>query len=120
MCKVEIRDHLTHLLKNLYLYASQETTVRTRSGTMDWSIIGKGVCQGYILSACLFNLYAEYIMQNAGLDETQVGSNTTEGNINSLRYAGDATLLAEGEEALKGLLVKEESEKADITQHSRN
>ena len=120
MCKVEIRDHLTHLLKNLYLYASQETTVRTRSGTMDWSKIGKGVCQGYILSACLFNLYAEYIMQNAGLDESQARIEIARRNINNLRYAGDATLLAEGEEALKGLLVKEESEKADITQHSRN
>ena len=87
---------------------------------MDWSKIGKGVCQGYISSACLFNLYAEYIMQNAGLDESQARIEIARRNINNLGYAGDATLLAEGEEALKSLLVKEESEKADITQHSRN
>ena len=112
-----IPDHLTCLLRNLY--ARQEATVRTSYGT-DWFQIGKGVHQGCILSPCLFNLYAEYIMQNAGLDESQARIEIARRNINNLRYAGDATLLAEGEEALKGLLVKEESEKADITQHSRN
>ena len=117
MCKVEIQDHLTHLLKNLYLYASQETTVRTRSGTMDWSKIGKGVCQGYILSACLFNLYAEYIMQNAGLDEAQTGGIMIAGrNTSNLRYADDTTLMAESEEELKSVLMKvtEESEKVGL------
>ena len=105
-----IRDHLTCLLRNLY--AGQEETVRTRHGTTDWFQIRKGVCQGCILSPCLFNLYAEYIMQNAVLDEAQAGIKTTERNINNLRYADDTTLMAESEEELKSLLmkIKEESE----------
>ena len=95
------------------LYAGQEATVRTGHGTTDWFQIGKGVCQGYILSNCLFNLYAEYIMRNAGLDEAQAGIKIARRNINNLRYADDATLMAECEEKLKSLLmkVKEESEK---------
>ena len=113
MCKVEIRDHLTHLLKNLYLYASQETTVRTRSGTMDWSKIGKGVCQGCILSPCLFKLYAEYIIGNAGLDEAQARIKIDGRKINNLRCADDTTVTAKSKEEPKSLLmkVKEESEK---------
>ena len=105
-----IPDHLTCLLRNLY--AGQEETVRTRHGTTDWFQIRKGVCQGCILSPCLFNLYAEYIMQNAVLDEAQAGIKTTERNINNLRYADDTTLMAESEEELKSLLmkIKEESE----------
>ena len=108
-----IPDHLTCLLRNLY--ASQEATVRTRHGTTDWFQIGKGVCQGCILSPCLFNLYAEYIMRNAGLDEAQAGIKTAGRNINNLRYAYDTTLMAESEE-LKSLLmkVKEESEKVGL------
>ena len=106
-----IPDHLTCPLRNLY--AGQETTVRTGHGTTDWFQIGKGVCQGYILSPCLFNFYAEYIMRNAGLKETQVGIKIAGRNINNLRYADDTTLVAESEEELKSLLmkVKEESEK---------
>ena len=106
-----IPDHLTCLLRNLY--AGQEATVRTGHGTTDWFQIGKGVCQGCILSLCLFNLYAEYIMRNAGLDEAQTGIKIAGRNINNLRYADDTTLMAESEE-LKSLLmkVKEESEKA--------
>ena len=100
-----IPDHLTCLLRNLY--AGQETTVRTGYETQDWFQIGKGVCQGYILSPCLFNLYAEYIMQNAGLDEAQAGIKIAGRTINNLRYADDTTLMAE----LKSLLVKVESEK---------
>ena len=109
-----IPDHLTCLLRNLY--AGQEATVRTRHGTTDWLQIGKGVHQGYILSPCLFNLYAEYIMLNAGLDEAQAGIKVTKRNINNLRYADDTTLMAEREEELKSLLmkVKEESEKASL------
>ena len=105
-----IPDHLSCLLRNLY--AGQEATVRTGHGTMDWFQIGKGVRQGYILSPCLFNFYAEYIMQNAGLDEAQAGIKTAGRNINNLRYADDTTLMAESKE-LKSLLmkVKEESEK---------
>ena len=93
------------------LYAGQEATVRTVHGTTDWFQIGKGVCQGYILSPCLFNLYAEYIMRNAGLDEAQAGIKIVGRNINNLRYADDTTLMAESEEELKSLLmkVKEES-----------
>ena len=104
-------DHLTCLLRNLY--AGQEATVKTGHGTTDWFQIGKGVCQGYILSPCLFNLYAEYIMQNAGLDEAQSGIKIAGRNTNNLRYACDTTLMAESEEELKSLLmkVKEESEK---------
>ena len=95
------------------LYAGQEATVRTGHGTTDWFQIGKGVCQGYILSPCLFNFYAEYIMRNAGLEEAQAGIKIARRNINNLRYADDTTLMAEGEEELKSLLmkVKEESEK---------
>ena len=98
-----IPDHLTYLPQNLY--AGQEATVRTRHGTTDWSQIGKGVCQGYILSPCLFNLYAEYIMKNARLDETQAGTKIAGRNINNLRYADETTLMAESEE-LKSLLMK--------------
>ena len=99
-----IPDHLTCLLRNLY--AGQEATVRTRHRTMDWFQIGKGVCQGCILSPCLFNLYAESIMQNAGLDEAQAGIKTAGRNINKLRYADDTTFMAENEEKLKSLLIK--------------
>ena len=88
-----IPDHLTCLLRNLY--ASQEATVRTGHGTTDWFQIGKGVCQGYILSPCLFNLDAEYIMRNAGLEEAQAGINISRKNIKKLRYADDTTLMAE-------------------------
>ena len=104
-------DHLTYLLRNLY--ASQEATVRTRHGTTDWFQVGKGVYQGYILSPCLFNLYAEYIVRNARLDEAEAGIKIARRNINNLRYADDTTLTAESEEELKSLLmkVKEESEK---------
>ena len=106
-----IQDHLTCLLRNLY--AGQEATVRPGHGTIDWFQIGKGVCQGCILSPCLFNLYAEYIMRNAGLEETQTGIKIAGRNINHLRYADDTTLKAESEEGLKRLLmkVKMESEK---------
>ena len=102
------------LLRNLY--AGQEATVRTGHGTTDWFKIGKGVCQGCILSPCLFNLYAEYIMQNAGLDEAQAGIKITGRNINNLRYADDTTVTAKSEEELKSLLmkVKEESEKVGL------
>uniref|UniRef100_A0A4W2FWG5 RNA-directed DNA polymerase n=1 Tax=Bos indicus x Bos taurus TaxID=30522 RepID=A0A4W2FWG5_BOBOX len=105
-----IADHLTYLLRNLY--ASQEATVRTGHGT-DWFQIGKGVRQGCILSACSFNLYAEYIMRNAGLEEAQARIKISGRNINNLRYADDTTLMAESEEELKSLLmkVKEENEK---------
>ena len=91
-----IPDHLTGLLRNLY--AGQEATVRTGHGTTDWFLTGKGVRQGCILSPCLFNLYAEYIMQNAGLDEAQAGIKIARRNINNLRYADDTTLMAESEE----------------------
>ena len=106
-----IPDHLTCPLRNLY--AGQEATVRTGHGTTDWLQIGKGVCQGYILSPCLFNLYAEYIMRNAGLDEAQAGIMISERNINNLRCVDDTTPMAESEEELKSLLMKlkEESEK---------
>ena len=109
-----IPDHLTCLLRNLY--ASQEATVRTGHGTMDLFQIGKGVCQGRILSPCLFNLYSEYIMQNAELDEAQAGIRIAGRNINNLRYADNTTLMAEREEELKSLLmkVKEEHEKAGL------
>ena len=109
-----IRDHLTCLLRNLYV--GQEATVRTGHGTTDWFQTGKGVCQGCILSPCLFNFYAEYIMRNAGLVETQAGIKTVGRNTNNLRYADDTTLMAESEEELKRLLmkVKEESEKVGL------
>ena len=109
-----IPDHLTCLLRNLY--AGQEATVRTGHGTTDWFKIGKGVHQGCILSPCLFNLYAEYIMRNAGLDEAQAGIKIAGRNINNLKYADDITLMAEIEEELKSLLmkVKEESVKVGL------
>ena len=97
--EIRIPDHLTCLLRNLH--AGQEATVRTRHGTKDWFQIGKGVHQDCILSSCLFNLYAEYIMQNVGLDEAQVGIKIAGRNINNLRYADDTTLIAESEEELK-------------------
>ena len=106
-----IPDHLTSLLRNLY--AGQEAIFRTGHGTTDWFQIRKGVCQDCILSPCLFNLYAEYIMWNAGLDEAQAGIKIARRNISNLRYADDTTLMAESEEELKSLLmkVKVESEK---------
>ena len=109
-----ISDHLTSLPGNQY--AGQEATVRTRYGKMDWFQIGKGVHQGCVLSPYLFNLYAEYIMRNTGLDETQAGMKVAGRNINNLRYADDTTLMAESEEELKSLLmkVKEESEKVSL------
>ena len=109
-----IPDHLTCLLRNLY--AGQETTGRTGHGTTDWFQIGKGVRQGCILSPCLFNVYAEYIMRNAGLDEAQAGIKIARRNINDLRYEDDTTLMAESKEELKTLLmkVKEENEKVDL------
>ena len=112
--KMGIPDHLTCLLRNLY--AGQEATVRTGRGTMDWFQIGKGVGQSCILLPCLFNLYAEYIMQNAGLEEAQTGIKIAGRNINNFRYANDTTLTAEREEELKSLLmnVKEESEKVGL------
>src|SRR5574337_1183970 len=107
-----IPDHLICLLRNLY--AGQEATVRTRHGTTDWFQIGKGVHQGCILSPCLFNLYAEYIMRNPGLEETQAGINIAGRNINNLRYADDTTLMAESEEELKSLLMKVEVESEKV------
>ena len=109
-----IPDHLTCLLRNLF--AGQEATVRTGHGTTDWLQIGKGVCQGCILSPCLFNLYAEYVMRNTGVEETQAGIKIAGRNINNLRYADDTTLTAEREEELKSLLmkVKVESEKVGL------
>ena len=109
-----IPDHLTCLLRNLYV--GQEATVRTGHGTTDWFQIGKGVHQGYILSPCLFKLYAEYIMRNAGLEEAQAGVKTAGRNLNNLRYTDDTTLMAESKEELKSFLmkVKEESEYAGL------
>ena len=109
-----IPEHLTCLLRNLN--AGQEATVRTGHGTTDWFQIGKGVCQGCILLPCLFNLYAEYIMRNTGLEETQPGIKIARRNLKNLRYADDTTLMAESEEELKSLLmkVKEESEKVGL------
>ena len=103
-----IPDHLTCLLRNLY--AGQEATVRTRHGTTDWFQIGKGVRQGCILSHCLFNFYAEYIMRNAGLDEAQVGIKIAGRNINNFSYADDITLMIGSEEELKSLLMKVKEE----------
>ena len=107
-------DHLACLLRNLY--AGQEATVRTGHETTEWFQIRKGVCQGCILLPCLFNLYAECIMRNAGLDEAHAGIKISERNINNLRYADDTTLMAESKEELKSLLmrVKEQSEKAGL------
>ena len=115
-----IPDHLTCLLRNLY--AGQEATVRTRHGTADWFQIGKGVCQGCILSPCLFNFCAEYITRNAGLDEAQAGIKIAGRNINNLRYADVTTLKAESEEELKSLLmkVKEKSKNVGLQQHSKH
>ena len=109
-----IPDHLSYLLKNLYV--GQEATVRTGHGKMDWFQIGKGEHQGCILSPCLFNFYAEYIMQNARLNEAHAGIKIAGGNINNLRYADDTTFMAESEEGLNSLLmkVKEESEKVGL------
>ena len=101
-----IPDHLTRLLRNLY--ASQEATVRTGHGTTDWFQIGTGICQGCILSPRLFNLYAEYIVQNAGLDEAKAGIKIAGRYINNLRYADDTTLMAETKEELKSLLMQSE------------
>ena len=106
-----IPDHLTCLLRNLY--AGQEATIRTGHETTDWFQLGEGVCQGCVLSSCLFNLYAEYIMQNGRLDEAQAGIKIAKRNINNIRYADDTTLMAESKE-LKSLLVKEESEKVGL------
>ena len=109
-----IPDHLTCLLRNLY--AGQEATVRTGHGTTDWFQIGKGVRQGHILSPCLFNIHAEYIVRNAGLDEAQAGIKIAGRNINNLRNADATTLMAENKEELKSLLmrVEEESEKTGL------
>ena len=107
-----IPDHLTCLLRNLY--AGQEAKDRTGQGTTDWFQIGKGVCQGCILSLCLFNLHADYIMRSAGLEEAQAGIKMARRNINNLRYADDTTLMAEREEELKSLLMKDESEKVGL------
>ena len=105
---MRIPDHLTCLLGNLY--AGQEATVRTGCGTTDWFQIEKGIRQGRILSPCLFNFYVEYIMRNAGLEETQTGIKIAGRNINNLRYADDTTLMAESEEELKSLLMKVKEE----------
>ena len=107
-------DHLIYLLRNLYV--SQEATIRTGHGTMDWFQIGKGVYQICILSPCLFNLYAEYIMKNAGLDESQAGIKIARRDFHNLRYADNTTLMAEGEEELESLLmkVKKDSGKAGL------
>jgi len=121
--EMRLSDHLTWFLRNLYAEKSvweicifQEAAVRTGHRTTDWFQIGKGVCQGCILSPCLFNLYAEYIMWNAGLDEAQAGIKIAGRNIKNFRYADDTTLMAESEEELKSLLmkVKEESEKVSL------
>ena len=114
-----IQDHMTCLLRNLY--ASQEATVRTGHGTIDWFQIGKGVCQGNILSSYLFNLYTEYIMKNAGLDEAQAGIKIARRYFNNLRYADNNTLMAESEEDLNSLLmkVKEKNEKAVLKLNSQ-
>ena len=112
-----IPDHLTCFLRNLY--ASQEATVRIEHGTTDWFQIGKAAHQGCILSPCLFNFYAEYIMRKAGLEETQAGIKIARRNINDLRYAGDTTLMEESKEELKSLLIKVKEWKSWLkTQHS--
>ena len=107
-----IPDHLTCFLRNLY--AGQQATVRTCHGTTDWFQKGKGVYQGYILSPCLFNIYAEYIMRNAGLEEAQAGIKMARRNINNLRYADDSTFMAETEEELKSLLMKAKEESKNV------
>ena len=115
-----IPDHLTCLLRNLY--SGQEATVRTGHGTTDWFQIGKGVGQGCILSPCLCNLYAEYIMRNAGLEKAEAGIKISGRNINNLRYADDTTLIAESEEELKSVLMKlkQESEKVGLKLNIQN
>ena len=110
--EMEIPDHLTCLLRNLY--ACQEATVRTGHGKTDWFQIGKGVRQGSLLSPCLFNLYAEYIMRNAGLEEAQAGIKIAGRYINNVRYADDITLMAESEEELKSLLIKVKEESGKV------
>ena len=110
--EMKIPDHLTCLLRNLY--AGQEATVKTGHGTTDFFQIGKGILQGCILSPCLFNLYAEYIMKNARLEETGAGIKIAGRNINNLRYADDTTLMAESEEELKSLLMKVEEESEEV------
>ena len=110
--EMRIPDHLTCLLR--HLYAGQEATVRTGHGTTEWFQTGKGVRQGCMLSPCLFNFYAEYIMRNAGLEEAQAGIKIARRNISNLRYADGTTLMAESEEELKSLLMKEESEKVGL------
>ena len=114
MKEMGLPDHLTCLVRNLY--AGQEATVKTGHGTTDWFQIGKGLHQGCVLSPCLFNFSAEYIMKNAGLEEAQAGIKIAGRNINNLRYAGDITLMAESEEGLESLLmkVKEESTKVGL------
>ena len=107
-----IPDHFTCLLRNLY--AGQEATVKTGNGTTCWLQMGKGICQGCLLSHYLFNLYAEYIMRNAGLDEAQAGIKIARRNINNLRYADDTTLMAESEGELKSLLMKVKKEKEKV------
>ena len=115
-----IPDHLTCLLRNMY--SGQEITVKTVHGTTDWFQIGKGVCQGCILSPCLFNLYAGYIMRNVRLDEVQPGIKIAGRNINNLRYADDTTLMGESEEELESLLIKVKEERKNWlkSQHSEN
>ena len=110
--EMEIPEYLTCLLRNLY--AGQEATIRTGHVTKDWFQIGKGVCQSYIVSPCLFNLDAEYIMRNTGLEEAQAGIKIAGRNINHLRYTDDTTVMAESEEELKSFLMKEESEKVGL------
>ena len=112
-----IPDHLICLLRNLY--AGQEATVRSGHGTTDWFQIGKGVCQGCILPPCFFNLYAEYIMRNAGLEEAQAAIKIAGRNINNLRYADDTTLMVESEEELKTLLMKVQEESENSTFRKR-
>ena len=118
MKEMGIPDHLTCLLRNLY--AGQEATVRTRHGTTDWFQIGKGVHQGCKLSSCLFNLYAEYIMRNARLDEAQAGIKNAGRNINNLRYANDTTLVAESKEELKSLLMDVKNRLLDSIRESES
>ena len=119
LTEMGISDHFICLLRNLY--AGQETTVRTRHGTTDWFKIRKGVCQGCISSLCLFNIYAEYIMWNAGLDEAPAGIKIVRRNINNLRWANDTTFMAESEGELKSLLMKVKEWKSWLkTQHSKN
>ena len=107
-----ILDHLTCLLRNLY--AGQEATVRTGHGTTDWFQIGKGLCQGHILSSCLFNLYAGHIMRNARLDEAKAGIKIARRNINNLRYIDDTTLMVESKEELESLLMKAKEESENL------